>query len=63
MKRLEKWLGEFNICAEDHEETWLTLSWRSYIAGNTMVEAVNAKSLGWKPQAPGFFETLKETSY
>lgn len=51
------------MALEDHVETRLTLSWRSYIAGNTMVEAVNAKSLGWKPQAPGFFETLKATSY
>ena len=34
-----------------------------YIAGNTMVEAVNARSLGWKARAPGFFETLRESDY
>ena len=35
-----------------------------YIAGNTMVEAVKAKELGWEPRAPKrFFETLMESHY
>ena len=35
-----------------------------YSAGNTMVEPVKAKELGWRPRAPKrFFETLKECHY
>ena len=31
-----------NIAVRMSVETWLILSWHRYIAGNTMVEAVNA---------------------
>ena len=35
-----------------------------YSAGNTMVEPVKAKELGWEPKAPKrFFETLGESHY
>ena len=35
-----------------------------YSAGNTMVEAIKAKELGWEPKAPKkFFETLRDSRY
>jgi hypothetical protein len=32
---------------------------RRYLGGNILVENDNAKSLGWKSQAPGILETLR----
>lgn len=45
-----------NIAVRMSVETWLILSWHRYIAGNTMVEVVNAKSLAWKARGLGFLK-------
>ena len=34
-----------------------------YSAGNTMVEPVKAKSLGWEPRTPAFLDALKEGKF